>query len=33
MQLIKMSEGFDMLGKKNMMRLNRDKRKEYDEEK
>lgn len=28
-----MGEGFDLIGKKNMMRENREKRRKYDEEK
>ena len=33
MNLVKMMEGFDQLGKKNMMRINRQKQRAYDEEK
>lgn len=28
-----MGDGFDQIGKKNMMRINREKRKDYEEEK
>ena len=32
-QVQTMGEGFDQIGKKNMMRINREKRKDYEEEK
>jgi len=31
--LARMGEGFDLIGKKNMMKENREKRRKYDEEK
>lgn len=32
MQLCKMGEGFDQIGKKNMMRENREKRRKYEDQ-